>query len=154
MVEADEVYLQVNGNSTKNAAKQSAENNYEAQKKLVEQLKAEWKQLWSERFNDKVKAEDVSASNYESLEVERGTIIHASRDFKPLNFKDILDQHKVDHPENFTTPDVNVGGWSKFVRTEISPPKPLKKTRQSEYLPEKKAIQQPKKGGRGWLHRE
>ncbi len=154
MVEEEERYLQVNGNSTENAAEHSAENDFQAQKKLVEQLKGEWKQLWSERFNDKVKAEDVSASNYENLKVERGTIIHASRDFKALNFKDILDEHKVEHPESFIAPDINVGGWAKFVKTEISPPKPLRKTRQSENFPEKKAVQQPKKGGRGWLHKE
>jgi hypothetical protein len=144
-----------NGDSTRNVAEEdSVESRFQAQKKLVEQLKVEWKQLWTERFNDKAKAEDVSVSNYESLKVERGTIIHATRDFKPLNFKDILDQHKVDHPESFIAPDINVGGWTKFVKAEIHPNKPSGKTRQSEYLREKKAKQQPKKNGRGWLHKK
>jgi hypothetical protein len=39
-----------------------------------------------ERFDDKTKAEGVSVANYSSLKVERGTVIHATRDFKPLNF--------------------------------------------------------------------
>jgi hypothetical protein len=52
-----------------------------AQKELVEELKVQWKLLWSERFDDKVRAEGVSVSDYASLSVERGTIIHATRDF-------------------------------------------------------------------------
>lgn len=143
--------MQVTGDSTKDSADQTVEGRVEAQKKLVEELKSQWKQLWSERLNDKVRAEDISNSNYDSLHVERGTIIHASRDYKPLNFKDILEQHKVDNPENFVQPDVNVGGWAKFkIKTEIAP---QKSRRQSETLPEKKVTQQPKKGGRGWLHK-
>ncbi len=124
------------------------------QKKLVEQLKLQWKQLWSERLNDKVRAEDISGSNYEHLRVEKGTIIHASRDFKPLNFKEILEQHRVDNPEAFVQPDVNLGGWTKFPRTEILAPTKQQREgkQQSMFLAEKKVAQQPKKGGRGWLH--
>ncbi len=142
--------MQVSGDSTKDSADQTVEGRIQAQKKLVEELRVQWKQLWSERLNDKVRAEDISNSNYDSLHVERGTIIHASRDYKPLNFKEILEQHKVENPETFVQPDVNVGGWTKFVKTEINP---QKSRRQSEYLPEKKVSQQPKKGGRGWLHK-
>jgi hypothetical protein len=46
----------------------------------------------NERFNDKVKAEGVSVANL--LSVEQGTVIHATRDFDALNFKEILEQHK------------------------------------------------------------
>ena len=145
--------MQVTGDSTKDSADQTIESRVEAQKKLVEELKVQWKQLWSERLNDKVRAEDISNSNYDCLRIERGTIIHASRDYKPLNFKDILEQHKVDNPENFVQPDVNMGGWTKFVKTQITPQKLQKSRRQSEYIPEKKVSQQPKKGGRGWLHK-
>jgi hypothetical protein len=145
--------LQVTGDSTKDSVEQTIESRVQAQKKLVEELKVQWKQLWSERLNDKVCAEDISNSNYDSLHIERGTIIHASRDYKPLNFKEILEQHKVDNPENFIQPDVNMGGWTKFVKTEINPQKTQKSKRQSEHLPEKKLSQQPKKGGRGWLHK-
>lgn len=120
---------------------------------MVEELRVQWKQLWSERLNDKVRAEDISASNYDSLRVERGTIIHASRDYKPLNFKEILDEHKVENPENFIAPNVDVGGWTKFVKTQITPQKAEHNRRQREYIAEKKVCQQPKKGGRGWLHK-
>ena len=90
------------------------------QKELVNQLKEQWKLLWSERFNDKVKAEDVSLNEYATLRVEQGTVIHATRDFKVLNFKEILEQNLVADPERFVQPDVTVGGWGKFVKTEIT----------------------------------
>jgi hypothetical protein len=143
--------VQVNDDSTASVDEGTVEGKIRAQKKLVEDLKVQWKQLWSERLNDKVKAEDISKSNYDSLRVERGTVIHASRDFKPLNFKDILEQHMVENPENFIQPDVNQGGWSKFVKTEITSKK-REQTCKRTYVSPKKAVQQPKKGGRGWLH--
>jgi hypothetical protein len=53
----------------------------------------------NERFNDKVKAEGVSVTNL--LSVEQGTVIHATRDFEALNFKEILEQHKVGQLKHF-----------------------------------------------------
>ena len=61
-----------------------------AQKQLIEELKAQWKLLWSERFDDRVRAEGVSVNDYAILDVEKGTIIHATKDFKILNLKQIL----------------------------------------------------------------
>jgi hypothetical protein len=143
--------LQVNDDSTPNFADGTIESKVRAQKKLVEELKVQWKLLWSERLNDKVKAEDISKDDYAFLQVERGTIIHASRDFKPLNFKEILQQHMVENPDTFIQPDINQGGWAKFVKTEITPQNRQRK-RAHSYVPPKREAQQPKKGGRGWLH--
>ncbi len=123
-----------------------------AQKKLVDELKAQWKLLWSERFDDKVKAEGVSVSDYDRLRVERGLIIHATRDCKTLNFREILEQNLVENPDRYVQPDVNVGGWGKFIKTEITSKKPQRGRRAAAYVPEKREVQQPKKGGRGWLH--
>ena len=133
-------------------ASESREGKVEAQKKLVDELKGQWKLMWNERFNDKVKAEGVSVSEYVSLRVERGTIIHATRDFKALNFKEILEQNLVENPDRFVQPDVNVGGWNKFIKTQITNRRPQKGRRAASYVPEKREAQQPKKGGRGWLH--
>ena len=115
----------------------SLEDRVKAQKELVEKLKVQWKLLWSERFNDKVRAEGVSVSDYTSLRVERGTIIHATRDFKAISFKEILDQN---------------GGWNKFVKTQITSRGSQKNKRALSDVPKKQIVQQPKKGGRGWLH--
>ena len=123
-----------------------------AQKELVEKLMVQWKLLWSERFNDKVRAEDVSVSDYTSLRVERGTIIHATRNFKALNFKEIVEQHMVEDSDRFVQPNVDAGGWNKFVKTKITCRKPQKNKRVLAYAPKKQEVQQPKKGGRGWLH--
>ena len=122
------------------------------QKKLVEELKAQWKLLWRERFNDKVRAEDVAVNDYASLHVEKGIIIHANRDFKALNFKEILEQHMIENPDRFIPPDVKVGGWHKFAKAQISGSEFHKNRQTFEPAPKKQAVQQSKKGGRGWLH--
>ena len=130
----------------------SRDESVEAERKLIEELKVEWKQLWSERFDDKQRAEGVSVADYTSLRVERGTIIHATRNFKALNFKEILEQHRLEDPERFVQPDTNMGGWNKFIKNKITNQSSERHKRAAAYVPEKRAVQQPKKGGRGWLH--
>jgi hypothetical protein len=122
-------------------------------KEKVEQLKAEWKKLWQERFDDRELAEGVAITDYSTLFVDQGTIIHATRDFKALSFKEILERHDVDNAERFIQPNPQVGGWSKFIKTEITGQMPRRNKRAASYLPAKKETQQPKKGGRGWLHK-
>ncbi len=146
----------INGSSSEASVCRSHESTIEAQKKLVESLKAQWKLLWSERFDDKLAAEGVSANDYDILQVERGLIIHATRNFKALSFRDILQQKMVENPERFIPPNVHVGGWNKFIKTEIAINRPQRKKHStsdtSEKSPGKQAAQQSKKGGRGWLH--
>jgi hypothetical protein len=133
-------------------AKDSTIKPLDAQKKLVEELNVEWKHLWSNRFNDKQRAEGISITNYTALRVEKGTVIHATKDFKALNFKEILEEHMVENPERFISPDVDVGGWHKFIKTKITSGKSTGKNRVESFVPVKPKGGQPKKGGRGWLH--
>ncbi len=144
--------LQVSSSSSEVFAYGSGESKIDAQKKLVECLKVDWKLLWSECFNDRVRAEDVSMRDYESLRVERGTVIQAIRNYKVLNFRDILEQHMIEKPDRFIQPDVNVGGWTKFIKTEITSRKTKANKRAAAYVGEKREAQHLKKGGRGWLH--
>jgi len=72
------------------------------QKEVVEEMKVQWKTLWQERFDDKLRAEDAATDDYSRLFVDKGTVIHATRDFKALNFKEILEQHKIANAERFT----------------------------------------------------
>ncbi len=144
--------MQVNDNPLPNACVEGYEAKIKAQKELVESLKVQWKLLWSERFNDKIRAEDVSLNDYTALSVERGTVIHANRDFKTLTFKEILEQHLVENPDRFIQPNAQVGGWSKFVKTKISNNDQQKKKDSLHYADKKQGIHQPKKSGRGWLH--
>jgi hypothetical protein len=126
----------------------------EAQKRLIEELKAQWKLLWRERFDDRVRAEGVSVNDYAILDVEKGTIIHATKDFKILNLKQLLEKHKVENPDRYVQPDVHVGGWNKFIKTEING-KVKKGSRAAAYVadkgPAKKGDSQQSKK-RGWLH--
>ncbi len=128
------------------------------QKEFVKELKVEWKKLWCERVNDRVRAEGVAVHDYSSLFVDKGTVIHATRDFKALNFKEILQQHQIDNTDKFITPSPEVGGWNKFVKTKITNVKSrsadlIKKEHSDIDCNAKKGGQQPKKGGRGWLHK-
>lgn len=121
------------------------------QKEIVDEIKIEWKRLWRERHDDKVRAEGVAIDDYSVLFIDKGTIIHATRDFKALNFKDILEQHEVLNTERYISPDPQVGGWTKFVKDNI---KQTPKEKLSESCgAQKTEKQQLKKNGRGWLHR-
>ena len=122
------------------------------QKELVEELKVQWKKLWHERVDDKVRAEGIAVEDYVKLFVEKGTIIHATRDFKALNFKEILEQNQIANAEQFVPPSPLVGGWTKFIRTSITIQRSQRNRRAQLYVEPKKEKQQPKKGGRGWLH--
>ena len=120
------------------------------QNELVDELKIEWKRLWQERVDDKVRAEGIAIDDYSSLFIDKGTIIHATRDFKALNFQDILEQHEILNPDRYIPSNPQVGGWSKFVKDNITN-KP--KNKYIEYYSESKADKkQQKKSGRGWLH--
>jgi len=127
-----------------------------ASKELVEELKKEWRSLWRERIDDKVRAEGIADKDYGMLFVERGTVIFATRKFKMLSFREILQLHGVIDVDRAVGPHPSVGGWGKFIRTMIAPQRSsrlgrIKRTRR--YFEGEKQKQQLKKGGRGWLHK-
>lgn len=118
---------------------------------MVEEIKGQWKQMWRERIDDRVRAEGVACESYDKLFVERGTVVVATRDFKVLSLKDILELHKVANAERLVPANPNVGGWGKFVRTHVSGGKRVS-VRVREFEVDEKKPQQLRKGGRGWLH--
>ena len=120
-------------------------------KEFVENLKKEWKTLWRERLDDKVRAEAIANKDYSALFVERGTVIFATRKFKMPSFIEILQLHGVMDVERAVGPHPSVGGWRKFIRTMMVN-QPARKRRDQQYSMEKPKPQQLKKGGRGWLH--
>ena len=121
-------------------------------KEMVEQLKVQWRRLWQERVDDKIRAEGIATANYCALFVEKGTIIQATKDYKALNFREILEQHQIANVDMFVSPNPQIGGWTKFIKLNITNQRSRKKRRAELYCNEKKEKQQPKKGGRGWLH--
>jgi hypothetical protein len=124
------------------------------QKEIVEKLKIEWKRLWLERLDDKLRAEGMATADYCDLFVEKGTVIHATRDFKALNFREILEQHEIVNADRYMPPSPEIGGWSKFIKTNIANQQPRRRKKRADlYRKEIEGKQQPKKGGKGWLHK-
>ncbi len=121
-------------------------------KELVEDLRVQWRRLWQERVDDKVRAEGIATADYCDLFVERGTIIHATKDYKALSFREILEQHQIANVDRLIPPDPQIGGWTKFIKLNITSQRVGKKKRAELYRVEEKQKQQLKKGGRGWLH--
>jgi len=120
---------------------------------FLRRLKEEWRLLWRERFDDRVRAEGIAVRDYLLLFMDRGFVIFASRNAKAPSFSEIVDfwasQGCV------YAPDPAVGGWSKFVRTFI-----IRRSERRRIVESAKPLngsckkQQLKKGGRGWLHKE
>ena len=121
------------------------------QKETVEKLRVQWKKLWLERVDDRLRAEGMATADYSDLFVEKGTVIHATRNFKALSFKEILEQHQV--LERYIPANPAVGGWTRFIKSSINGQRPRRKIRADFFCEEKKERQQLKKGGRGWLHK-
>ena len=123
------------------------------QEEFRRKLKEEWALMWRERFDDKIKAEGITVRDYPELFMDRGFVIFASRDAKTPNFHEIVDFWASQGL--IYSPDPSVGGWGKFIRTEL---RKLGHSRARSFdngmLKGKNGKQQLKKGGRGWLHRK
>lgn len=120
-------------------------------KEFVDELRIQWKLLWQDRIDDKVRAEGIANQDYSKLFVERGTVIIATRDYKPPDFIEILRQHELPGVDKLIPPNPAIGGWGKFMRSVLSKRKGLAR-RLAPKEPDRKKGQQLKKGGRGWLH--
>jgi hypothetical protein len=121
-------------------------------KEFVGELRTEWKDLWQNKLDDKVRAEGIAKQDYSKLFVDQGTVIVATRDYKPLEFFDIVERYLGPDAQKATPPNSTVGGWGKFIRTNLRKQKSTKPRRIALPKPNPKKGQQQKKGGRGWLH--
>ena len=129
-----------------------SDQNIDVQAAKVEELKVEWKRLWRERFDDRVRAEGIANQDYGSLSVDKGTVIFATRNFKLLNFREILEEHGIDETFRFVQPNPNVGGWRKFISSTVGVRNKRARRAACRFDDDVKKPQQLKKGGRGWLH--
>ena len=120
-------------------------------KEFVDELRGEWKLLWHERIDDRVRAEGIAKREYSKLYIERGTVIFATRDYKPPDFVEILQQHISSDVEKLVPPNPAVGGWGKFMRNVFKKQRGLTE-RRAPPEPDSREGQQLKKGGRGWIH--
>ena len=120
----------------------------------LEDVKEEWKMLWQNRIDDKVRAEGIAKRTYALLCVDQGTVIAATRDYKPLDLKEILKSYGKHNSDLIETPNPSIGGYGKFARTVLNKQKRFrewKPIQKSMGKNNKKNLHQ-KKGGRGWLH--
>jgi hypothetical protein len=114
-------------------------------------LKEEWALLWKERFDDRVKAEGVAVRDYPLLFTDRGCVIFASRSARIPNFPEIMESW-VSKGADYS-PDPSVGGWGKFIRTELRKVTHSRAKKLEQDHPQDKHVKnQLKKHGRGWLH--
>ena len=120
-------------------------------KEKVDELRILRKQLWQERVDDRQRAEGVATKNYSALFVDAGTIIHATRDFKGPDFKEILKRHKISNADKYVPLNPQVGGWTKFIKVNISNHKNGKSACVS-FCIENAKCKKRSKSGRGWLH--
>jgi len=122
-------------------------------RQFVKELKDTWRMLWRDRIDDRVRAEGIADKDYSKLFVEKGLIVLATRDYKPLNLSEIIEQHMTSEVYNAVSPSPSIGGWRKFVRDVLSK---QKINARRGPVPTKAVVsgnQQLKKGGRGWIHR-
>jgi hypothetical protein len=113
-------------------------------------LKIEWADLWKSKFDDEIVAEGISLRDYSLLDVDKGEIIHASRDYKPLKFREILEKNLGGEVTERVDIDPKIGGWKKFVREKF-PIREKKTARDAPKIPFDLG-QQQRKGGSGWLN--
>lgn len=119
---------------------------------IVRELRAEWKNLWHDRIEDKMKAEGLASNNFPKLFVEKGMVITATRDYKPPDFHEILEKNVPKYIASSFNVAPTIGGVRKFIKEEIRGRKvPPVKEKVGEA--EEKGGQR-KHGGRGWLHRD
>ena len=122
----------------------------------LEDVKAEWKMLWRNRIDDKVRAEGIAKRDYSLLCVDQGTVIVATKDFKPVDLKEILSSYEIQNGDRWDLPHPSVGGYGKFARTVLNKQKRAREWKATESVRSKKSKKTlpQKKGGRGWLHQQ
>ncbi len=96
---------------------ESADDGYRHHQMPVEDIKEEWRLLWLSRIDDKVRAEGIANRDYSLLFVEQGTVIVATRDFKPVSLKEILFLHKIRDVERVIPPPSSFCRWMGKVRS-------------------------------------
>ncbi len=121
-------------------------------KELRRWLKIEWADLWKYKQDDETRAEGVSVKAYSLLSVDSGEVIHATRDFKPVSFREVLERHVGSEDASRVDLDPRVGGWRKFARQNF-PVKVGKRVERREAGIKWDLSQHQRKGGAGWRNK-
>ncbi|MEM2026592.1 MAG: hypothetical protein QXX94_07125 [Candidatus Bathyarchaeia archaeon] len=126
----------------------------EVWKDIAIELRTEWKNLWRDHIEDKMRAEGLASNDFPKLFVERGMVITATRDYKPPDFYEILEKHVPKHVASSFNIAPTIGGIRKFIREEIRGRKVPSVTVKGKVRKAEEKGGQRKHGGRGWLHHD
>jgi hypothetical protein len=122
---------------------------------FLKELKMQWRIMWHERIDDKVRAEGISKKDYSLLFLESGTVIVATRKYKAPDFFEIMERNRAIFGVGRDIEGANpsVGGWKKFIKTVLNKQQRFARRKKPEF-PNSKGRNnlQQKKGGRGWVH--
>ena len=116
---------------------------------LRKELKEAWASLWNLKYDDPIAAEGVSLTDFPRLFVEGGEIMYATKDYKPISFREVLEKYFESETMNRISIDPRVGGWKKFSRTHF-PAMQMKRERPKFRVD---LSQHQRKGGDGWLNK-
>ena len=128
------------------------EESLQRAKELRRWLKIEWADLWKYKQDDEIQAEGVSVKDYSLLFVDSGEVIHATRDFKPVSFREVLERHVGSEDASRVDMDPRVGGWRKFARQNF-PVKGGKRVERRGAGIKWDLSQHQRKGGAGWRNK-
>lgn len=120
---------------------------------LRKKIKQNLRNLWDQRLEDRHIAEDTARRPYKLLDIEKGTVIKATRDYLPPDLNTILKMYESILGVKLTDADTQEGGWGKFVRETLTKQPRWRAHGKTALKPQEKRNGPPKKGGRGWLHR-
>lgn len=121
-------------------------------KEIRRWLKIEWSDLWQYKLEDALRAEGIAVKDYSLLFVDRGEIVHATRDYKPLSFREILEKHVGSEDASRVDLDPHVGGWRKFAKQNFSINRGKRERREKAGI-KCDLSQQQRKNGKGWLNK-
>ena len=120
-------------------------------KQIRHWLKIEWVELWKNKHDDEITAEDISVKEYSLLEVDRGEVIHATRDYKPLSFREIYEKHVGSETASKVIVNPKIGGWGKFAKKHFSK-KNIRNPKREPPSIKFDVNQHQRKNGMGWLN--
>jgi len=80
-------------------------------------LGEEWRRLWRERFDDKVRAEGIASHDYPLVFTDRGHVLFATREAKAPSFSDIIEYWRA-HGRVYS-PEPSVGGMGQVHSNRI-----------------------------------
>ena len=88
---------------------------------MIKDLRKQWNKMWWERINDKVRAEGIANQDFPTLFVEQGSVIAATRNYRPPNFREIVEKNRSYKMNDLPLPpNPSQGGYGKFIREVVS----------------------------------